>query len=116
MAKARSAGDLKERVAFDARVPGDDGAGNVVEDWEQRFQRRAGFIHLRGGESVMASRLAGKHTLVIFVRRDSETREITTEWRVRNARDGTIYNIADITPSTDGAWLDLLCESGVDAG
>jgi hypothetical protein len=38
---------------------------------------------------------------------------VTTDWRVRDVRTGTIYNIRDITPSDDRAFLDFLVQSGV---
>lgn len=120
MAKRPSAGDLYQRVAFDQRVTGNPDSpadyGNTVDEWEEQFQTRAAFIHLRGGESVMASRLAGRHTQVIRVRASSQTREITTEWRARDARAGTIFNVRDITLNEDDrAFLDILVESGVAA-
>ena len=116
MAQTRSAGDLFFRVAFDKRVEIDDGAGNTVGEWQEQFQCRAGYTHLRGGESVMADRLQGQHTQVIFVRRSSASRQVTTDWRVRDVRDGKSFNIRDITPTDDRLWLDFLCQSGVAAG
>jgi len=116
VAKARSAGDLFFLVAFDKRVEIDDGAGNTIGDWQEQFQCRAGFAHLRGGESVMADRLQGQHTQVVFVRRSSATRQVTTDWRVRDMRAGKSFNIRDITQTDDRLWLDFLCQSGVAAG
>jgi SPP1 family predicted phage head-tail adaptor len=116
MAKQRSAGDLFNKVAFDERVEGDRGDGVTVGEWQERFSVRAGFTHMRGGEAVMANRLQGKHTIVIMVRSSSQTRQVGTDWQVRDVRSGVAYNITDITPSDDRAWLDLLCESGVATG
>lgn len=116
MAKPRSAGDLFHRVAFDKREEIDRGDGVFVGQWVEQFQVRAGFAHLRGGESVMADRLQGQHTQVIFVRSSSETRQINTDWRVRNVRTGVEYNIRDITPTDNRQWLDFLCQSGVATG
>ncbi|NTG22042.1 phage head closure protein [Agrobacterium rhizogenes] len=116
MSKTRSAGDLFFLVAFDKRVEIDDGAGNTIGDWQEQFQCRAGYTHLRGGENVMADRLQGQHTQVIFVRRSSATRQVTTDWRVRDVRAGKSFNIRDITQADDRLWLDFLCQSGVAAG
>ncbi|MDX3929249.1 MAG: phage head closure protein [Shinella sp.] len=113
MAKPRSAGDLYHRVAFDKRETVDRGDGVKVGSWVEQFSVRAGFTHLRGGESVMAGRLQGKHTQVITVRASSQTREVGADWRVRDVRSGIAFNIRDITPTNDRAWLDFLCESGV---
>jgi len=114
MAKQRGAGDLFQRVAFDRRIetndPDDD--GNSVGEWQEQFQQRAGYIHLRGGEDVMASRLQGQHVQVIFVRASTQTSAVTSDWRIRDARTDISYNIREITPSDDRAWLDFLCQSG----
>lgn len=116
MAKNRSAGDLYHRVAFDKRTVIDRGDGVTVGDWAEQFQVRAGFTHLRGGESVMANRLQGKHTIVVMVRASTSTMMISTDWQMRDVRTGTAYNIRDITPSDDRLWLDILCDSGVATG
>ncbi|MBZ5760276.1 phage head closure protein [Rhizobium sp. VS19-DR104.2] len=116
MARTRSAGDLYYRVAFDSRVEADDGAGNTVGDWEEQFQSRAGFTPLRGGEAIMAGRLQGQQTKIIFIRSSIASRQVTLEWRVRDMRTGETYNIREITPTEDRMWIDLLCQSGVAAG
>jgi len=113
MAKQISAGDLYYRVAFDKRVEVEDGAGNTVGDWQEQFSCRAAYRHLRGGESVMAGRLQGKHTQVIIVRASSLTRSVSTDWRVRDVRNGEVFNIRDITHETDRRWVSMLCEKGV---
>ena len=126
MAKRPSAGDLIHRVAFDARVAGNPDSpidyGNTVMDWVEQFTCRAAFIHLRGGEAVLASRLEGRHSQVIQVRASSETRAITTEWRARDVNNGEwagadwagpIYQVKDITPhEEDRAFLDVLVQTG----
>lgn len=113
MADITGAGDLYYRVAFDKRIDGDDGYGNVVSGWAEQFQCRAAFRHLRGGETVIASRLQGTHIQVITVRSSSQTRAITPDWRVRDVRTGDVFNIRDVTHETDRKWISLLCEKGV---
>lgn len=112
----RTAGDLDHRVAFDRRVNADDGYGNSSGDWVQQFVVSAGFTHLRGGESVIASRLQGQHVQVIFVRASNQTGEVSGDWRIRDVRTGVAYNIRDITPSDDRKWIDFLTQSGVAPG
>lgn len=125
MAKPRSASDLFQIVAFDEREEIDRGDGVTVGKWIEKFQIRAGFVHLRGGESVMADRLQGQHTQIIFVRATPKTYQVSTDWRVRDVRSGEFvgddwkgveFNIRDITPSDDRQWLDFLCQSGVASG
>ncbi|MDM9619083.1 phage head closure protein [Rhizobium sp. S96] len=116
MAEKRSAGKLYFAVAFEERQDLDDGAGNVSSGWVERFQSRAGYIDMRGGEAVIASRLQGQHTLVVFVRASSQSKSVTSDWRIRDNRDGRIFNIRDITITPDRAWIDFLCQSGVAEG
>ena len=115
MPRQLGAGDLYYRVAFDKRAEVEDGYGNTVSNWVEQFQCRAAYRHLRGGESVMASRLQGRHTQVIIVRASLQTRQITTDWRVRDARTGDEFNIRDVTVETDRMWISFLCERGVAA-
>lgn len=126
MAKPLGAGDLYYSVAFLKREEIDDGMGNTIDDkLVEQFRCRAAYRHLRGGESVMAARLDGKHTQVIIVRASSQTRQITTDWIVRDVRassetepgsgkfTGDIFNVRDVTHETDRMWISLLCEKGV---
>lgn len=121
MAAKRGAGDLRHRYAFDKRVNVSDGYGNTKGGWEQQFECRAGVVHLRGGEDVMAGRLAGTHTQLVFVRTSSLSRQVSAGWRMRDLRNGKFvdgvwngptFNIRDITPTDDRAWLDFLIQSG----
>jgi len=116
VAKKRSFGDLFNRIAFDKRAEIDRGDGVTVGAWEEQFQVLAGYVHMRGGEAVMAGRLQGRHSQVMFVQASDQTRLVTTEWQVRDVRSGIAYAVRDITPSDDRLWLDFLCESGVATG
>jgi SPP1 family predicted phage head-tail adaptor len=113
MAMSNGAGDLRERVAFDQRGAASDDGGGTTTTFVEQFQRRAAYVHRNGGEAVMADRLQGKHTLVIRVRADSQTRTVSTDWRARDARVGTVYNLLDVTPTVDRKWVDILAQSGV---
>ena len=99
------------RISGNPDSPADYG---VVEDvWERQFVRRAEYVHLRGGETVIAARLQGTHPQVVRVRAGSHTRTVTTDWRIVDMRTGTEMNITDITPTEDRQWLDFLCKVGV---
>jgi head-tail adaptor len=115
-------------VAFDERVTEPDGHGNEQEKFVEQFKRRAGFTYLRGGESVIASRLEGRQPIVVRVRRDSDTIKITSDWRMRDTRNGAwqgsgddqywagaIYAVRSIAPTDDRQFLDIVVESGVAA-
>lgn len=116
MTKKLGAGDLYYRVDCQREVSGADELGNSVPGaggWQTQFSVRAAYRHLRGGEDVMAGRLQGRHTQVITVRASSQTRQITAGWRLIDARDGTVFNVRDVTHETDRQWISLLCERGV---
>lgn len=109
------AGDLFQRIAFDVHIDVDDGNGNTKGGWQERFQCRAAYRHLRGGEGVMAGRLENRHPQIITVRSSSQTRQVTADWRVRDVRSGDVFAIRDVTHETDRQWISLLCERGVAA-
>lgn len=119
------AGQLKERVAWDKRLPGDDGYGGRQTKYAEQFDCRAGFIPLRGGEAVLAARLVGRQPIIVRVRAETRTRAIEHGWRMRDARKGawegdgdarrwlgTIYLVKAVTVSKESPlFLDVLVES-----
>jgi head-tail adaptor len=111
------AGKLSDRFAFDDRADVSDGAGNFEASWTQKHGPcAAGVIDLTGGEGVLASRLQGVKPVIVTIRDCVSARAITTNWRARDARYGTVYNIRDIMPPRQKGFIDLLCESGVAHG
>lgn len=116
MAKLPTAGSLRERVAFDRRVPVDDGYGNTVAgEFEQQFECAAEFRPRGGSEAVIAARLEGRNVFGVYIRQSIAARQITTEWRMRDVRHGTVYAIDAVDGVTDRAWVYLTVESGVPA-
>lgn len=117
MAKNTSGGNLYERVAFDRReqVNPDSPAdlGNTESDFVEQFTRRAGFVYLRGTETVIAARLEGRQPIVVRVRKDSQTSTIATDWRMRDARDGKEFAVKSIAETPDRRFLDIIVEAGV---
>ncbi len=108
---------LIQSVAFEKRVEtGGDGAGNFKSDFVEQFRCRAEFIHLRGGESVMASRLQGKHTQVVRVRSSGLTCQVATDWRIRDLRRNIVFNIRDAEWEVNRRFIAFTCESGVVSG
>lgn len=114
-----SARALTERVRLARRIETNPDhpldLGNTRSAWVDQGMVAAEFIHLRGGEAVIAGRLQGRHSQIIRVRASALTREIATDWQVTDARTGTVYAVRDVTPEVDRAWISLLCESGVAA-
>ncbi len=107
------AGELDQRYAFAKKGSASDGYGGTTTAYVDQFTVWAGVTHLRGGETVMAGRLQGKHPQVVRIRSSSQSRQITTDWRARDTKTGTVFAIRDITPTSDRLFLDVLCESGV---
>lgn len=110
-----SAGDLYYKVHCQKRIEQDDGYGNTVSNFATVFTTRCAYRHLRGGETVVASRLENKHPVIITVRSSSQTRQINADWRLVDARDGAAWAVRDVTHETDRQWIALLCERGVAA-
>lgn len=108
-----SAGKLDKRIAFESPVETSDGAGGTVDGWAAQFTVSAGYTRLRGGETVLASRLSGTQPTVIRVRASTQSRLITTDWRGVDARSGEVFNIRAIIESDDRAYLEITAESGV---
>lgn len=116
MAKLPTAGSLRERVAFDRRAAVEDAYGNTVSgDFEQQFECAAEFRPRGGSEAVIAARLEGRNVFGVYIRQCTAARQITTEWRLRDVRRGTIYAIDAVDSVTDRAWIYLTVESGVAA-
>lgn len=109
----KHAGALNHRVAFERKGEQSDGAGGTTTDFTEQFTCAANIIHQRGGEAVMAGRLAGRSTVIMSVRQSSAHKLVDSDWRARDVRSGVIYNIRSITPSANRMWVDYLCESGV---
>lgn len=118
-AERPSAGKLRERVTLSSRLEiNPDGPldlGNTQSDWIPRATVWAEFIHLRGGEAVIAGRLQGRHSQIIRVRASSLTREVATDWQVTDARTGVEYAVRDVTLTVDRAWVEMLVETGAAA-
>lgn len=126
MTTKRDAGRLSRTVAFDRPIESPDGVGGREDGWLEEFRCSAGFTRLRGGESVMASRLEGKQPTIIRVHRSRRTDDITTDWWARVIRTGTafdddgtwsgeVFNVRSRVETEDRQFIDLMCESGVAA-
>lgn len=115
MAAPRSAGggNLRHRVAFDARSDVSDEYGGTEADFVEQFIVAAGIEARLGGEQVMASRLTGKQPVTITVRQNGQTRRIETGWRARDVRTDVVYAIRSIVdPDDRQMYFDILCETG----
>jgi len=114
-----AAGPMRERLAFDKREdlsttsPAGDGHGNVEGAWQEQFVCAARLEPLRGGEQIVADRLAGVQGFRVTIRNSIQAALVTTAWRARDARLGTIYNIRAIVTDEKKAYREAICEAGV---
>lgn len=110
-----AAGPLIDMVAFDRLDEVSDGAGNTNGTFVEVFRCHAGFLYLRGGETVQASRLEGVQPAIVRIRISAASSQVTPEWRMRDVRRDIAYAISGITHSLDRGYFDILVRSGVAA-
>lgn len=108
-----SAGELRERVAFHEIASSDSSFGIVAGEYEEQFRRGARIRPLVGTEPVIAQRLTGVQPVVIKVRSDSATRDVTTAWKIVDTRSLVSYNIRAVTPDEKRKYIEFLVEAGV---
>ncbi len=109
-----AAGDMRERVRFEARGGTDDGYGNTVPgEFETQFSRAAQFLMKPGSEAMQAARLQSQQPVNMIVRFDPQTRTITPEWRAVDERTGVAYAIRAVEDmDRRRQWLTLVCVAG----
>ncbi|TIV38939.1 MAG: head-tail adaptor protein [Mesorhizobium sp.] len=115
---AGGAGKLDQRLSFYRRVDVDDGHGNTVADWQFQFSQAGNrqWILRGAGESVMAGRLTGHKYVTFMIRKNERAKQIASDWRVVNERDGQEFAIREVPRLSDNrSYLEFLCESGVAA-
>lgn len=109
--------DLYQRVAFDQPLKVSDGHGGKIDGWappEGAIVERAHFRFLRGSEAVQAARLEGRQPVVVTVRDNPASRQVTNSWRMRDLQTGTAYAIkSGPVPTDDRGYLEFTVESGV---
>lgn len=122
MARQPRAGALRGRVHLQQRQDEPDPWGGDPRpgDFATVATVAAEFLPMRGGEAVVASRLAGIQPYIVRVRQSAATRAVQVDWRLVDARgpqppDATarVFAIKAITdPDQKRAWLDLLVREG----
>lgn len=105
----------RHRMVFAKRSDDPDGRGNPEGDWIDQFTCDAEVIPLlRGGEEVIASRLAGVQPVILRIRSCIAARLIETHWKATDERRPTVvYNIKSIANLDQrDQFLDVLASSG----
>jgi len=107
------AGALTERVAFDAPSGSTDAFGGTSEAWTDGDPVAAQWIYGKGDESVQAARQAGRKAYKIKVRSSAATRAVTENYRMRDTRRGTVWNITEVDAISDRASVFIVVEGPV---
>lgn len=110
------AGTLRDRVVLEESVPMQDATGDVVMTWVPRTIVWASIEPLTGREAVLlAAQGASEMNTRICMRWSPTLAALTTSWRLRF--ESTLYNIKSIVNTNNAnRELELLCQSGVNAG
>lgn len=116
----RRAGALRERLHAQKPGSGDDGWGNPLPgagEFENAFPKpiSAGLKPRTGGEEVTAARLGGRQPYVVTVRNTSQTRQITTAWRLVDANNpNRVFAVSSppADPDASNQWLEFLAVEG----
>jgi head-tail adaptor len=104
---------LREFVAFDRPSGTADSFGGKSVTWAAVHTCHAEFIYAGGDEGVQAARQAGRQSFKIKVRSCVAARSITTDYRMRDVRRSTAYNITDVDAIIDRQWVWLRVEGPV---
>jgi len=112
MARVRNigAGAMTERVAFDQPSGGTDAFGGTTEAWTETHVCNAQWLYGKGDESVQAAREAGRKGYKLKVRSSTKTRAVNEDYRLRDLRRGTAWNIREVDAITDKAWVYIVVE------
>lgn len=110
------AGELRERLLFQSPAAADDGLGNYTEGWQDEFTIWARLQPRVGGETILASRLAGRQVYLIRVRYSAEALRIVPDWQAVHG-DGRAFQIKSPVRNVDEkkAYLEMDAEFGVAA-
>lgn len=109
------AGKLRDRFTIQRRVSANDGYGNSAAGWADQFTIWGGIEFRRGGEGVLAARLAARQPAILTVRSSAQARGILASDRAVNARTGEVFNIRELPREArdNRGFLEMLVEAGV---
>lgn len=101
-----SAGKLNQRVTLSGLSAGTDALGQPLQTWVDVATIWADVRFVSGIETIKAGREISTSRASVRIRcRDN----VSSQMRVRIG--GVEYDILDIIPSHDSAWLTLICEA-----
>lgn len=100
-----SAGKLNQRVTLSGLSAGTDALGQPLQTWADVTTTWADVRFVSGIETIKAGREISTSRASVRIRRRGN---VSRQMRVRIG--GVEYEIVDVVPSVDRAWLTLICE------
>ena len=101
---------LDRRATFQRPFEERDADGMLVQRYDAQFTVWTHVRFLKGGETVMQSRMQSKSPVILTVRRSPDTERITSEWRA--VIDGRVYEVReDWRPTEDRLFVEMLAEA-----
>lgn len=80
-AKRKASGPMRSLLHIQQQIEGDDGYGNVTVAWATVATVAAGLAPMRGSETVMAARMAGRQPYIVTIRSSEQARQIPASSR-----------------------------------
>ena len=99
------AGKLNHRITMSGLSSGTDALGQPLQSWVDFATVWADVRFVSGIETIKAGRESSTSRASVRIRRRAN---VSRQMRARI--DGVEYDILDIIPSVDRAWLTLICE------
>lgn len=99
------AGKLNHRITLSGLSTGTDDLGQPLQAWVDFATVWADVRFVSGIETIKAGRETSTSRASVRIRRRAN---VSRQMRARI--DGVEYDILDIIPSADRAWLTLICE------
>ncbi len=116
MAKKPSSGQLRDSFRIERESLTPDGFGGQTRTWTTYIDTLpASVLFSRGGESVMAARLAARQPAILTFRNFADSRGVRPADRAVNKRTGETFNIRETPRGSreSRGYLECLVEAGV---
>ncbi len=108
---------LLERVQFQRRGSGADGAGNTATGWANLGPvLHATIADTGGGEAVIAAKLQGRQVCTVEVRVSPLLRTINTTDRIFDITNQRALKIRQLPAIPRAGFVKIICEAGVATG
>lgn len=106
-------GRLRGSMIFEKYTETRDEYGGISADWSEFFRTRVSEDYAHGKEAVQAGALAGTASWKVRLRAQAKAKQLTAKHRMKDARDGTLFQIREVDARSDPRWIYLVVESGV---